>query len=229
MTDQADPLAAPAIPIGEINLGDLRRLAPFSRIWGYDRGTPVDRVYIEGFLERNAADIRGAVLEMSDSRYTRRFGGNRVTRSEALDVDEDSPEATIVTDLERPEALVTDEFDCIIFHQTLQYLYDVRAALGNLRRSLRPGGVLLATLPGFQPWDRTDWDVFWSFNSSSVRRLFNEFFMPEDVDVHAFGNVQSVTAYLWGMAAEELDREVFEVDDPMYELTITVRAVKRAA
>ena len=67
---------------GAIRFGDLRRLAPFSRVFGYDRGTPVNRYYIEGFLARNSDDIRGRVLEVGDDTYARRYGGERVNKIE---------------------------------------------------------------------------------------------------------------------------------------------------
>jgi hypothetical protein len=53
--------------------------APVSRNFGYDRGLPVDRYYIEGFLDRHKSDVRGHVLEVGDDSYTRRYGGDRVT------------------------------------------------------------------------------------------------------------------------------------------------------
>ncbi|HEX6050119.1 MAG TPA: hypothetical protein VFZ21_12650, partial [Gemmatimonadaceae bacterium] len=78
-------------PPGAVHLGDLRRLTPISRAFGYDRGGPVDRYYIEGFLARYASDVRGRVLEVGDDSYTRRFGGNRVTRRDVLHVHEGNP------------------------------------------------------------------------------------------------------------------------------------------
>ena len=38
--------------------GNLRRREPFSSYYGFDRGTPVDRFYIERFLSDRAQDIR---------------------------------------------------------------------------------------------------------------------------------------------------------------------------
>lgn len=35
------------------NWHNLRNLEPISRVFALDRGTPIDRVYIEDFLERN--------------------------------------------------------------------------------------------------------------------------------------------------------------------------------
>ena len=57
---------------------------PVSRAWGYDRGTPVDRYYIEKFLEQHSIDVQGCVLEIGDNFYTLRYGGTRVEKSEVL-------------------------------------------------------------------------------------------------------------------------------------------------
>src|SRR4051812_41158651 len=60
------------IPLRTIRFGDFGRLSPIGGDFGWERGTPVDRHYIEGFIAQNAADIRGRVLEVGDDRYTRR-------------------------------------------------------------------------------------------------------------------------------------------------------------
>src|SRR5690606_28448862 len=67
-------------------LGTLRRTTPLSDRFGSDRGTPVDRYYIENFLEEHRQDIRGRVLEVKDSDYTDRYG-TAVERREVLDID----------------------------------------------------------------------------------------------------------------------------------------------
>ncbi|NIV33023.1 MAG: methyltransferase, partial [Anaerolineae bacterium] len=66
-------------PVGGVRFGGLRRVTPISQRFGYDRGRPIDRYYIEGFLAQHANDVRGRVLEIGDDSYTRQFGGNRVT------------------------------------------------------------------------------------------------------------------------------------------------------
>ena len=78
-------------------------MTPFSREFGFDRGTPVDRFYIERFLSCCDADIRDRVLEIGDNSYTKRFGGNRVTRSDVLHVQEGNPQATFIGDLSSAE------------------------------------------------------------------------------------------------------------------------------
>jgi hypothetical protein len=88
--------------IGAARLGDLRRVTPFGRRFGSDRRFPVDRYYIERFPVAHAHDVRGRVLEIKDDYYTRRFGGDRVTRSVVLHVVPGNPRATIVADPPTP-------------------------------------------------------------------------------------------------------------------------------
>jgi glycosyltransferase involved in cell wall biosynthesis len=214
-----------------VRFGNLRRLTPFSREFGYDRGLPIDRYYIERFLAKNASDIKGQVLEVADNAYTLRFGGNRVTKSEVLHVREGNSQATIVGDLTRDHDIPSNSFDCVILTQTLQFIYDVRAALRNVKRILKPGGVVLATIPGISPVSRYDmerWGVFWTFTTQSARRLFEEVFPQEQLQIVAYGNVLTAASFLYGMATEELRQEELEHFDPDYELTITVRAVRPA-
>src|SRR6185503_9917132 len=59
---------------------------PLSHDWGFERGTPIDRYYIERFLDRRRGDVRGRVLEIKDDAYTRRYGSG-VERADVLDVD----------------------------------------------------------------------------------------------------------------------------------------------
>lgn len=216
-------------PVGRVRFGSLRRLRPISREWGFDRGRPVDRHYIERFLAANVAAIRGRVLEVAGNRYTRMFGGDRVTRSDVLHVAGGQPDVTIVADLARGDAIPSATFDCVIVTQTLQYIYDVEAAVVTLHRILKPGGVVLATMPGITKVSREDmdrWGCYWSFTTCSARRLFEELFRPEDVSVEAHGNVLSAIAFLHGLADRELEPEELDYHDPDYEVLIAVRARK---
>ena len=218
--------------VGTVQFGDLRKLAPISRYFGFDRGLPVDRYYVERFLSAHAKDIRGNVLEIGDDRYTRKFGGDRVSRSDVLHAVEGNPQATIVADLARADNLQSNTFDCIILTQTLQYIYDVHAAVRTLHRILRPEGVLLATLPGISQtsWrDMDRWGEYWRFTNLSTRRLFEEVFSKNHVEVEPFGNVLAAIAFLHGIAAEELRPEELEHRDPDYEVTLAVRARKVGA
>jgi SAM-dependent methyltransferase len=219
-------------PVGWARMGSLRRTTPISRVFGFDRGLCIDRYYIERFLSLHASDIRGHVLEIGDDRYTRRFGGNRVTKSDVLSVVEGNPGVTIVADLTRADDLPSNGFDCMICTQALQFIYEVRAAIRTIYRILKPGGVLLATFSGISQISRYDmdrWGDYWRFTSLSARRLFEEVFPRASVAVEAHGNVLAAIGLLHGLAQEDLWREELDYRDPDYEVLITVRAVKHQA
>src|SRR5690554_1824256 len=71
-------------PVGKVSFGDLRRTKPIGSDFGFSRGDAVDRHYIEAFLEENAMAVRGRVMEIAENTYTRKFGGDRVERSDVL-------------------------------------------------------------------------------------------------------------------------------------------------
>jgi glycosyltransferase involved in cell wall biosynthesis len=218
-----------APPVGKVRFGDLRTVTPISRWWGFDRGKPVDRHYIENFLGAHANDVRGHVLEVGDDSYTRRFGGDRVTMRDVLDVKEGNAAATLVADLASADHLSSDTFDCIILTQTLHLIYDTRTALRTLHRILKPDGVLLATFPGISQRDHQEWadSWYWGFTTRSAQRLLGEVFAADNVDIQSHGNVLAAISFLQGLATEELLAEELDHRDPDYELLITVRAVKR--
>lgn len=205
-------------------------MKPISVYFGYDRGRPVDRYYIENFVSANAQDIRGRVLEVEDDSYIKAYGGNNVTQADVLDVFEGNLQATIIADLSRADHIPSDAFDCIILTQTLQVIYDVRSALGHVRRILKPGGVLLLTCHGISRIaareDVDNFGEYWHFTSQSIKHIFEEIFPSDTVEITPFGNVLSATAFLYGLATEELEQEELDYRDWRYELIICVRAVK---
>lgn len=214
-------------PVGAVRWGDLRRAVPINNGWGFERGTPVDRDYIEAFLRQCSADVAGHVLEVKDAKYTRQFGGDRVTQSSVVDLDSANPDATIITDLNNAVELPSGVFDCIILTQTLHLIYEFRSAISHLERSLAPGGVLLLTVPGITRVPTShDGTWYWSFTKDSVQRLLEGFFAPSSVNVAAYGNILAATAFLHGLAREELRKEELDVNDPEYPLIISARAQK---
>jgi SAM-dependent methyltransferase len=214
-----------------VKLGDLRRVTPIDPNWGFERGTPIDRVYVEEFVGSHAADIRGRVLEIAAPDYTTRFGRG-VERVDILMATEGNPEATIVGDLTDAPHIPSDTFDCVIVTQTLQFVYDVRAALATLQRILAPGGVLLATMPGItkiSPPEDEQYGEWWHFTARSTQRLAEEAFGAGNAEARAYGNVLSAAGFLFGLAASDLKPEELAARDRLYEVIVGLRAVKPAS
>jgi SAM-dependent methyltransferase len=211
-------------------LGDLRRVTPIDPNWGYERGTPIDRVFVRRFIGSHAGDIHGRVLEIAAPDYTDEFG-HGVERVDILMATEGNPLATIVGDLQAAPHIPDGSFDCAIVTQTLQFVYDVRSALATLHRVLAPGGVLLATVPGLTKISRIEDEEFgewWHYTGRSVRRLTEEAFGSDGVEVETYGNVLTAAGFLYGLAASDLDPDELDARDPLYEVVIGLRAVKSA-
>lgn len=208
----------------------LRRTSPVSRVFGYDRGGErLGRYYIAEFLKKNSADICGRTLEIADNSYTLQFGNGRVTQSDVLHAVEGNPNATIISDLTAGEGIANDSFDCIIFTQTLQSIYNLSAVIATLYRILKPGGVVLATASGISQiskYDMDRWGDFWRLTTLSAQRLFEEYFPPANVRVESLGNILTAFAVLQGLTVEELTANEISYNDPDYQVLITIRAQK---
>jgi SAM-dependent methyltransferase len=203
----------------------FRRTSPLSAVWGFDRGTPVDRFYIAKFLEGYRQDIAGRTLEVADSEYTDRYGTG-VTQSDVLDIAPSNKLATLIADLSVADQIPQSAFDCFILTQTLHLIFDIESAIANAYRLLHPGGVLLATVPSVSRIAPEASEDCWRLTVPSCTRLFAKSFGEENTTVRSYGSLVTCIAFLEGMACEELTHNEMAKSDPDFPLIIGVRAVK---
>jgi peptidoglycan/xylan/chitin deacetylase (PgdA/CDA1 family) len=166
-------------------------------------------------------------LEVKDSGYAKAYGSTAEC-VDVVDIAQDNPSATLTCDLSARGALPEATYDCFILTQTLHIIYEIRNVVENAYRTLRPGGVLLATLPCVS---RIDYESGleqdqWRFTLASARRLFEEIFGVGQVSIESRGNVLVCSSFLMGLAAAELTSEELAYHDPYFPLLICVRAVK---
>ncbi|MBS0028791.1 methyltransferase domain-containing protein [Chitinophaga sp. 22321] len=213
--------------ISPVSWNNLRKLQPVSTTFGWDRGTPVDRHYIAAFLDTYRADVRGHVLEIAESSYSKKYGA-QVSSFEVLHV-QPGAHVTIVGDLTNKASLPADKIDCFICTQTFNFIYDFKTAIEGAHHLLKPGGVLLATLAGatqISAYDQQRWGDYWRFTVQSAEKVFGEIFGKENIEIISYGNVLTCTAILQGISAEELLPEELNYHDPVYPIIIAVRARK---
>ena len=211
--------------IAAMNLGRISSPSPISHQWGYDRGTPIDRYFIEKFMAEHREDVRGEVLEVQEDDYTRLYGGPDVTGSNVLNLDDSNPKATMIGDRAYPATLPAATYDCIILTQTLHLVFDMATAVANVRKALRPGGVALVTVPGItrvEPGPGYEWH--WSLTQDSLRRLLAASFDPAKTEFESYGNLFAATAFLHGAAVEEVPRRKLDRLDPLYPVVVAARA-----
>jgi hypothetical protein len=213
--------------ISRLKWHDLRSTKPVSRIFGRDRGAPIDRYYIEKFLSENRSDVKGKVLEIAESKYSRQFNTG-VTSFEILHVERHS-HVTIVGDLTNPKTLPEHSVDCFICTQVLNFIYDFQGAIKGAYHLLKPGGIMLVTVGGISQvstYDASRWGHFWSFYPQGIERAFKEVFGEKNIEVQVYGNSLSAIAFVKGLAHQELTSDELEVRDPDYPVTIAIRARK---
>jgi len=212
----------------------LRRVRPYRAKFGGHRGKYIDRYYIEKFLATYQNSIQGRTGEFEGDEYTQKFGGDRVTQSEILDINEANERRTLTIDLAKADIVPENAFDCIICTQTLLFIQNVTEAIHSLKKMLKPGGVVLVTVPGISPIVRGrlvagSGEDFWRFTERSIRHLFGQCFGQENLVVECYGSVLSATAFLHGLVQEELTSEELEYNDPDYEVIVAVKATKAIA
>jgi len=207
---------------------DLRQPKPVSSVFGLDRGLPVDRYYIEHFLEVHKHHIKGTVLEIGDDYYSKKYGTG-IEKQEILHFASDNPSSTIIGDLTDQRTLVRETADCIICTQTLNFIYDVQGAVRGIHYMLKNSGIALVTVAGISQISRYDmdrWGDYWRFTELSLRKMFSDVFNPENLHIHCYGNVLSSIAFLEGISSDELSQHELMAEDGDYQVLIALMAVK---
>ena len=217
----------------KVEFNDLTRIQPVSRLFGIDRGKPIDRYYIENFLSAHSNDIRGRILEVAEDTYSRKFAdtkSNEVPVFETLHFDGSGKPSTFTGDLTNPASLPENRYDCFICTQTYNFIYDVRQAIAGTYHLLKNEGIVLATVAGISQVSRYDmdrWGDYWRFSTQSALKLFEDVFGNGNVEIVTFGNVLAATALLQGLAVEDLpDQSLLDDVDPDYPVIIGVKAKK---
>ncbi len=206
-------------------LAPTRSLMPISKKHGFDRGTPIDRYYTDKFLEQFKKDIHGRVLEVGNRYYTKKFGGNRIKKSDVLDIDPNNKRANIIGDLRDLKEVKDNTYDCFVMTFVIGMIDDYHSALKEARRILKSGGILLAVDAGSSSYNpKTD---YWRFTPNAAGLVFGNVFHKDNLEIKTYGNVLS-GQYNWvGMAAEELSQEELDFHHPRYTTVIGIKAIKK--
>lgn len=206
--------------------GNMRRVEPFSTAYGSDRGTPIDRYYLDRFLDANRALITGRVLEIQVPSYTRRFG-DHVSESHTVDINPGF-QATYTCDLANAAQIPTGYYDCFLAPNTFQHILDLHPALRTMLRVVKPGGTLLASTACLLPLIPDGGD-YWRVSADGWRLILETEWPGCEITVQAHGNCLTAAAAMYGLAQEELAAHELEAHDPRYPVLITIRCRKPIA
>jgi SAM-dependent methyltransferase len=198
---------------------------PASRTFGYERGVPIHRYYVERFFQAHAHRIRGRCLDFQDSGHVRRFGGGRPTRIDVLDLSAENSNATIVADLTRANDIPSDTFDCIVCVHVLHLVYEADIFTRELHRLLAPEGTLLLAVPGTSMID-PNWTEFRRWTPLGVRTLLEQFFPSSRIQVECYGNSLAAAAEMRGLASDEMAPWELDAKDDIFPVEVGGVAVK---
>lgn len=203
----------------------LTKVTPVA--FSYERGKPIDRYYIENFLDTNKQYIKGHILEMEDNEYTYVFGSS-ILSSDILDISKTNKKATIVHDLQDSNGFPSEKFDCYICTQTLQYLYDIKTGFSSAKKMLKKGGVFLVTVPGISQlsYKPGEYYEYWHFTEKTLSNLAKDAGFRK-IKVHTYGNALAASAFIQGVAVDDLkDKKILDYNDNFYPVTVTLVAIK---
>jgi hypothetical protein len=202
---------------------------PISERFGLERGTPVDRFYIEQFIAGKAHLIVGRVIEIAEKTYTEKYG-KKVEIAEILHVDKDDKSATIIADLTDPSSVPESIADTFICTQTLNFIYDTPTAIKSIHKILKTNGKAIITVAGLSQISRYDmdkWGDYWRFTDKSLRKMLAETFGNDNVEVEIMGNVYGATMLLQGIAFEEVNIAKLAVKDDNYQVILGAIVTKK--
>lgn len=200
---------------------------PFSKRFGIELGTAVDRIYIERFIESNSEYIKGTVMEIAELKYAQKYQ-NQIDQSLILHIN-GWGKNVIKGDFVTGEGIIENSVDCLICTQTLLCIYDIHSAIKNIYKMLKPGGCALFTVPGITQlslYDYRNWGQYWSFTEQSARKMCMEAFDSDKISTKVYGNVKTAMSFLYGVCAESLSEIDFEYDDEQFQVIIGIRVVK---
>lgn len=200
-------------------------MKPLSQRWGVDRGVPIHRTYIWGFLEKNSKVIAGECLEFHDGYYTRAHGGNRVSHLDILHLSAGNPQANLVGDICGQNEIPSDKYDCIICSHVLQSVKDLRKGIFTLYRILKPGGVLLLAVP-LLSMSGSEYKELWMITPTGLEELLSEHFSKERFEITAYGNSLVAALELRGFVEHELTQHEINSHDKRFAVEVCARAIK---
>ncbi len=202
---------------------------PISERFGLERGTPVDRFYIEQFIAGKAHLIVGRVIEIAEKTYTEKYG-KKVDIAEILHVDKNDKTATIIADLTVLDSVPDSIADTFICTQTLNFIYDTQTAVKSIHKILKPRGKAIITVAGLSQISRFDmdrWGDYWRFTDKSLRLLLAETFGEDNVHIEIMGNVYGATMLLQGISFEEVNIAKLAVKDDNYQVILGAIVTKK--
>ncbi len=216
--------------IFRFNLDDQDRVTPMNDSFGYRRGTPIDRYYIQNAIKEYSKEIKGSVLEVGGNDYTMLYSNTSLKDSHILNYTHMDGNNVIVGDLTKHDSLKEQKFDTFICTQTLNFIYDFESAISTSYELLNNGGYFIGTVASvsnISKYDNDRWGDYWRFTEKGIKKaLDNSQFQV--IDLSGFGNVLAAKSMFDGCVIEDFKNlQLLDHVDPAYPVIISFLCFKK--
>jgi SAM-dependent methyltransferase len=207
---------------GKVNWGSLGAYVPISTGFGFERGTPIDRYYLNRFIEEVRSQVRGVVIEIGGS-LNNRTVYNFVNAREyhAMDLIQ-RPDVDIVGNAEDPAAFPASSIDSVIAFNVLEHCREPWVVIDNALLWLKPGGALFCMVPNAQRIHKMPGD-YWRPLPQAVSWMLRRFSTHQ---LRVYGNPIALVASFMGIASEEVPRRDLDFFNPDYPVATCAVAIK---
>ncbi len=207
-----------------VEWGDLNRSEPFAPAAAGVSDESIETYYVRCFLRAHAADLQGALLEVRADADFAPPDGQPALLAERRAAGP-ARHLTIV-DYHCLGPVASASHDCVILRFAPPGRRDVQNILGECARILRPDAILLATFPlvGGMARDDSGAPASWLGTGAAARRLLEERFDADRIQIHTYGNVLANVAALYGLAAHAISDAELATHDPYFPVLIAARA-----
>lgn len=209
------------VPIGGIDFGDFKRKLPFCPQFGNFRGSPVDRYYLDKFIEEIHSEVKGITLEIGGNQANQEnYKFSNVTFYLTMDLEGD--DLDIVGDAHDPAAVDEASLDTVVLFNVLEHCERPWVVVDNIYRWLKPRGQVFCMVPNAQRVHRVPQD-YWRIYPDALNSLFARFPRRK---LYVYGNPLTTLAAYYGIASEELSREELDYYHENYPVANCIHAQK---
>ncbi len=192
-----------------------RNILPVGTDFGWSRGTPIGRFYVNNFVAEKAQGLGGVILEFGEARYRDYF--KDVEQYKVVDVVA-GPNVDFVCDIHDVSSMPQTFFDVIVCTQVLEHVERPEYALRELRKLLKKDGRLICTVPFLAHIHYVPTD-YYRFSIDAITSALSRAGF-EVLDARNSGNALVTIGSLLGFSAQDFSSSEMAVVDNLYPFNI---------
>ena len=208
----------------------LNSINKYSEKFGFDRGTPIDRYYIDEFIRNLELNNEfNTALEFGELNYVEQFNVSHKFFLSHPDFSKSKDTKNqILFDLNTQKKYDGQKFDLIISTNVINFTKNPFVTLRHHIDMLNIDGTIFLTASSSMPisqFDAERWGDYWRFTPDAMHHLLEN--LDCEYQVESLGNFKSSVAFLCGLASEEMEESDLKEKDNRYPLLVVALIKKK--